>query len=74
MRLKRRVPTNQFACNQDDNGQWAPARFYDVTFSHHPFAEHATAFCGFGKRPSLKAIQKLATMPGLAAGNRHGKP
>ncbi|MBR9830382.1 MAG: HipA domain-containing protein [Oceanospirillales bacterium] len=74
----RRAMFNLFACNQDDhsknwaflqddNGRWTPAPFYDVTFSPHPFAEHATAFCGFGKRPSLKAIQKLATHAGFGS-------
>ncbi|OIN11118.1 type II toxin-antitoxin system HipA family toxin [Oceanisphaera psychrotolerans] len=72
----RRAMFNLFACNQDDHsknwaflqddkGQWTPAPFYDVTFSPHPFAEHATAFSGFGKRPPLKAIQKLATHAGF---------
>ncbi|MES2673643.1 MAG: type II toxin-antitoxin system HipA family toxin [Pseudomonadota bacterium] len=67
----RRAMFNLFACNQDDhsknwaflqsdNGQWQLAPFYDVTFSPSPYGEHATAFCGFGKQPSLKAIQQLA--------------
>jgi serine/threonine-protein kinase HipA len=73
----RRALFNLFACNQDDHsknwaflqddhGQWKPAPFYDVTFSPHPFAEHATAYMGFGKQPSLKAIQQLATHAGFA--------
>lgn len=73
----RRAIFNLFACNQDDHsknwsflqddkGQWVPAPFYDVTFSPHPFAEHATAFSGFGKKPSLKAIKKLAMHAGFA--------
>jgi serine/threonine-protein kinase HipA len=67
----RRAMFNLFACNQDDhsknwaflqndNGQWQPAPFYDVTFSPSPYGEHATAFCGFGKKSTLKAIQQLA--------------
>ncbi|MCA1771799.1 MAG: type II toxin-antitoxin system HipA family toxin [Halomonas sp.] len=73
----RRALFNLFACNQDDHsknwaflqddaGQWKPAPFYDVTFSPHPFAEHATAYMGFGKQPSLKAIQQLAAHSGFA--------
>ncbi|MGI9572656.1 type II toxin-antitoxin system HipA family toxin [Alloalcanivorax xenomutans] len=71
----RRAMFNLFACNQDDHsknwaflqddaGEWAPAPFYDVTFSPHPFQEHATAYAGFGKSPSLKAIQTLAERAG----------
>jgi serine/threonine-protein kinase HipA len=67
----RRAMFNLFACNQDDhsknwaflqhdNGTWEPAPFYDVTFSPQPFAEHLTAFAGFGKNPPAKAIQQLA--------------
>ncbi|HHX04724.1 MAG TPA: HipA domain-containing protein, partial [Pseudomonas sp.] len=65
------------ACNQDDhsknwaflqndNGQWQPAPFYDVTFSPHPFNEHATAFLGYGKKPPLRVIQQLAGHAGFA--------
>lgn len=68
----RRAMFNLFACNQDDHsknwaflqgddGQWQLAPFYDVTFSPSPYGEHATAFGGFGKQPSLKAIQQLAS-------------
>jgi serine/threonine-protein kinase HipA len=67
----RRMIFNLFASNQDDhsknwaflqqdNGQWQLAPFYDVTFSPSPYQEHATAFAGFGKNPSLRVIQKLA--------------
>lgn len=74
----RRAMFNLFACNQDDhsknwaflqedNGQWQPAPFYDVTFSPHPFNEHATAFIGYGKKPPLKTIQKLAAHAGFAS-------
>ncbi|PRY64806.1 serine/threonine-protein kinase HipA [Vreelandella songnenensis] len=73
----RRALFNLLACNQDDHsknwaflqsdqGQWQLAPFYDVTFSPHPFAEHATAFAGYGKQPPLKAVQQLATQAGFA--------
>ena len=68
---------NLLVCNQDDHsknwafmqndaGQWQPAPFYDVTFSPNPFGEHATSYAGFGKRPPLKALQKLANSAGFA--------
>lgn len=47
---------------QDDNGQWRAAPFFDITFSPTPYNEHSTSFVGYGKRPSLKAIQKLASL------------
>lgn len=67
----RRMIFNLFALNQDDhsknwaflqndNGEWQLAPFYDVTFSPSSYNEHATAFAGFGKTPSVKAMQKLA--------------
>ncbi|MFC1750079.1 type II toxin-antitoxin system HipA family toxin [Pseudomonadota bacterium] len=67
----RRALFNLFACNQDDhsknwaflqddNKHWQLAPFYDVTFSPHPFGEHATSFVGYGKKPPLKSIQHLA--------------
>lgn len=70
-KMFRRMIFNLFALNQDDhsknwaflqqdNGQWQLAPFYDVTFSPSPYSEHATAFAGFGKHPSVKVIQKLA--------------
>lgn len=73
----RRAIFNLFASNQDDHsknwaflqdddGRWRPAPFYDVTFSPHPFNEHATAFEGHGKQPPLQAIQKLAASAGFA--------
>lgn len=73
----RRALFNLFACNQDDHsknwaflqddsGNWQPAPFYDVTFSPHPFGEQSTSFAGFGKKPPIKAIQKLATAAGFA--------
>ena len=73
----RRAIFNLFAANQDDHsknwgflqgddGNWQLAPFYDVTFSPHPFNEHATAFAGYGKAPSLKVMQKLAASAGFA--------
>ena len=74
----RRAIFNLFAANQDDHSKnwaflqqddasWQPAPFYDVTFSPHPFNEHATAFAGHGKKPPLKTMQKLAASAGLAS-------
>ncbi len=74
----RRAIFNLFAANQDDHsknwgflqgndGSWQLAPFYDVTFSPHPFNEHATAFAGYGKAPPLKVMQKLAASAGFAA-------
>ncbi|CAK2175736.1 serine/threonine-protein kinase HipA [Vibrio crassostreae] len=73
----RRAMFNLFAANQDDHsknwgflqaddGSWQLAPFYDVTFSPHPFNEHATAFAGYGKTPPLKVMQKLAASAGFA--------
>lgn len=73
----KRAMFNLLACNhddhsknwsfiQDDNGNWQPAPFYDVTFSPHPFAEHATSFAGHGKIPPLDALKKLAQSAGFA--------
>lgn len=73
----KRALFNLLVCNQDDHsknwaflqndkGEWQPAPFYDVTFSPHPFAEHATSFAGFGKQPPLNALQKLADAAGFA--------
>ncbi|WP_420064595.1 type II toxin-antitoxin system HipA family toxin [Pectobacterium colocasium] len=73
----RRAIFNLLSSNQDDHsknwaflqaddGQWQPAPFYDVTYSPHPFNEHATAFGGYGKAPPLKVMQKLATSAGFA--------
>ena len=45
-----------------DQGQWTVAPFYDVTFSPGAHGEHMTAYCGFGKEPPLKTIQKLAAL------------
>ncbi|MBU0911039.1 MAG: type II toxin-antitoxin system HipA family toxin [Gammaproteobacteria bacterium] len=73
----KRAMFNLLLCNQDDHsknwafmqgdsGEWQPTPFYDVTFSPNPFGEHATSFCGFGKQPPLKALQKLADAAGFA--------
>lgn len=73
----RRAVFNLLACNQDDHsknfaflqsddGQWSIAPFYDVTFSPHPFGEHATAFAGHGKTPPLKAMKNLANVAGFS--------
>ncbi len=73
----RRALFNLFAANQDDHsknwgflqrddGRWQLAPFYDVTFSPHPFNEHATAFGGYGKTPPLNVMQKLAASAGFA--------
>lgn len=73
----RRGIFNLFACNQDDHGknwaflqsdqgEWQVSPFYDVTFSPQSFGEHSTAFGGFGKKPSVKAMQKLARHTGLS--------
>lgn len=75
---------NLFAVNQDDhsknwaflqndNGHWDVAPFYDVTFSPHPFGEHATAYAGFGKAPSLRAIQSLAEDANFSSWNEARK-
>ena len=74
----RRAAFNLFACNQDDHsknwgflqdddGDWRPAPFYDVTFSPHPRGEHATAYAGHGRQPPLAAMQALAAHAGFAS-------
>jgi len=74
----RRAIFNLFAANQDDhsknwgflqldNGSWQLAPFYDVTFSPHPLNEHATAFGGYGKKPPLATMKKLAASAGFAS-------
>lgn len=74
----RRALFNLFAANQDDHsknwgflqmddGSWQLAPFYDVTFSPHPFNEHATAFSGYGKAPPIRVMQKLAASAGFAS-------
>lgn len=74
----RRAAFNLFACNQDDHsknwgflqdddGDWRPAPFYDVTHSPHPRGEHAAAYAGHGARPPLAAMQSLAAHAGFAS-------
>ena len=74
----RRAVFNLLAANQDDHsknwaflqsdlGDWNVAPFFDVTFSPHPFNEHATAFDGHGKQPPLKTMQKLAASAGFSS-------
>ena len=74
----RRAAFNLFACNQDDHsrnwgflqdddGDWRPAPFYDVTYSPHPRGEHATAYAGHGRQPPLAAMQALAAHAGFAS-------
>ena len=58
--------SKNWAFLQNDKGQWQPAPFYDVTFSPHPFGEHATSYAGYGKQPPLKALQKLASSAGFS--------
>lgn len=73
----KRAIFNLFALNQDDHsknwaflhqadiknprGNWSLAPFYDVTFSPNPFSEHATAYLGYGKQPTLSVMQQLAS-------------
>ena len=59
--------SKNWAFLQDDQGQWSPAPFYDVTFSPHPYNEHATAYAGYGKCPPLAVVQKLAASAGFAS-------
>ena len=77
----RRAAFNLFACNQDDHsknwgflqdddGDWRPAPFYDVTYSPHPHGEHATAYAGHGRQPPLAAMQSLAAHAGFASWKR----
>jgi serine/threonine-protein kinase HipA len=74
----RRMAFNLFALNQDDHsknwaflqqdsGQWQLAPFYDVTFSPSSYGEHATAFGGFGRQPSLKTMKKLAAQANFSS-------
>ena len=53
-----------FAFLMDDDGQWQLAPAYDLTFSPHPYNEHATAFGGHGKAPPLEAVKALARHAG----------
>ena len=51
----------------NDNGQWQPAPFYDVTFSPNPHHQHMMAYGGYGTQPTLKAIQQLATQANFSS-------
>lgn len=57
--------SKNWAFIQDDKGSWQPTPLYDITFSPNPYGEHATSYGGYGKNPSLKAIQKLAQRAGF---------
>lgn len=59
--------SKNWAFLQEDSGEWQPAPFYDVTYSPHPFNEHATSFGGFGRQPPLKTMQALAARAGYAS-------
>ncbi len=61
--------SKNWAFLQSDDGRWQPAPFYDVTYSPHPFNEHATAFGGYGKAPPIKVMQKLAASAGYGSWN-----
>lgn len=52
--------TKNWSFLMDDNGQWQPAPFYDVTFSPNPHHQHMMAYAGYGTQPTLKAVQQLA--------------
>jgi serine/threonine-protein kinase HipA len=73
----RRAVFNLFAANQDDHsknwsflqnddGEWSVAPFYGVTFSPHPFNQHATAFGGYGNQPPVKTLERLAVAAGFS--------
>lgn len=57
--------SKNWAFMQDDKGIWTPTPHYDITFSPSPYGEHATAFGGFGKKPPINMIQKLANRAGF---------
>lgn len=59
--------TKNWSFLMDDNGQWKPAPFYDVTFSPNPHHQHMMAYAGYGTQPTLKAIQKLATQANFSS-------
>ena len=47
---------------QNDAGRWELSPAYDVTYSPHPFDEHATAFQGYGARPPLEVLDALGEL------------
>ncbi|MCY3839428.1 MAG: type II toxin-antitoxin system HipA family toxin [Gammaproteobacteria bacterium] len=58
--------TRNWAFLQDDDGNWQPTAFYDVTFSPNPHGEHTTAFLGHGADPPLDAVRRLADQANFA--------
>ena len=58
--------TRNWAFLQDDDGNWRPAPFYDVTFSPTPHGVHTTAFLGHGNGPPITAMQQLAAQANFA--------
>lgn len=52
--------TKNWAFLQRDHGGWEPAPWFDVTYSPHPFGEHAMSYRGFGSHPSKEALMALA--------------
>ena len=59
--------TKNWSFLMDDNGQWQPAPFYDVTFSPNPHHQHMMSYAGYGTQPTLKAIQQLATQANFSS-------
>ena len=59
--------TKNWSFLMDDNGQWRPAPFYDVTFSPNPHHQHMMAYAGFGTQPPVKAIQQLAAQANFSS-------
>ncbi|MEE9304278.1 MAG: type II toxin-antitoxin system HipA family toxin [Thiotrichaceae bacterium] len=58
--------TKNWSFLMDDNGQWKPAPFYDVTFSPSPHNQHMMAYAGHAQQPSIEAIQKIAVQANFA--------
>jgi len=59
--------TKNWSFLMDDNGQWQPAPFYDVTFSPNPHHQHMMAYAGYGTQPTLKAVQQLAAQANFSS-------
>ena len=47
---------------QNDAGRWELSPAYDLTYSPHPFDEHATAFQGYGARPPIEVLDALGEL------------